>query len=241
MAFFDARDFWMTLKERESTWYYGAPTMHALIQKSGEENPKFLEYSKIRMVAAAAGPLPHTLSTQLRNTFNGAVVLPSYGMTECMPISYPPANYALEKPGCSVGRSKPDIAIYDPNTGKQCEVGEIGAVCVRGEIVMNEYETNKAETSSSSMEESGSGKAVPALVVNLPQKFFDGNWFDTGDVGRLDSDGFLFITGRSKEVINRGGEIISPIEIEDAIQSHPGVSESALVFSWHTKRCKSAS
>ena len=235
MAFFDARDFWMTLKARESTWYYGAPTMHALIQKSGEENPKFLEYSKIRMVAAAAGPLPHTLSTQLRNTFNGAVVLPSYGMTECMPISCPPANYELEKPGCSGRAMCPDIAIYDPNTGKQCEVGEIGAVCVRGEIVMNEYETNKAETSSSSMEESGSGKAVPALSGAQPTlaKFFDGNWFDTGDVGRLDSDGFLFITGRSKEVINRGGEIISPIEIEDAIQSHGGVSECACISVAH--------
>ncbi|CAL6335871.1 unnamed protein product [Bathycoccus prasinos] len=235
MAFFDARDFWMTLKARESTWYYGAPTMHALIQKSGEENPKFLEYSKIRLVAAAAGPLPHTLSTQLRKTFNGAVVLPSYGMTECMPISCPPANYALEKPGCSGRAMCPDIAIYDPNTGEECKVDEIGAVCVRGEIVMSEYEVDKADASSLAREGSVSGKSSPALSGAQPTlaKFFDGNWFDTGDIGRLDSDGFLFITGRSKEVINRGGEIISPIEIEDAIQSHAGVSECACISVAH--------
>jgi acyl-CoA synthetase (AMP-forming)/AMP-acid ligase II len=235
MAFFDARDFWMTLKARESTWYYGAPTMHALIQKSGEENPKFLEYSKIRLVAAAAGPLPHTLSTQLRKTFNGAVVLPSYGMTECMPISCPPANYALEKPGCSGRAMCPDIAIYDPNTGEECKTDEIGAVCVRGEIVMSEYEVDKADASSLAREGSVSGKSSPALSGAQPTlaKFFDGNWFDTGDIGRLDSDGFLFITGRSKEVINRGGEIISPIEIEDAIQSHAGVSECACISVAH--------
>ena len=127
MAFFDARDFWMTLKERESTWYYGAPTMHALIQKSGEENPKFLEYSKIRMVAAAAGPLPHTLSTQLRNTFNGAVVLPSCGMTECMPISCPPRITRWRNPDVPVGQCV-RISHLRPKY-RQLLMGEIGAVC----------------------------------------------------------------------------------------------------------------
>ena len=100
---------------------------------------------------------------------------------------------------------------------------------------MSEYEVDKADASSLAREGSVSGKSSPALSGAQPTlaKFFDGKWFDTGDIGRLDSDGFLFITGRSKEVINRGGEIISPIEIEDAIQSHAGVSECACISVAH--------
>lgn len=113
-----------------------------------------------------------------------------------MPISTPPLTYKLDRTGTSGIATGPELAILDPSD-KQVPPNEVGRICVRGEPVSNGYLRENGEIDKSA--------------------FNDDGWFDTGDMGYMDSDGYLYITGRSKEVINRGGEIISPFEVENAI------------------------
>jgi len=201
---FDPTIFWALLQRQKFNWYYAAPTMHQIILQSKEQefpNGK----AKLRMIANAAGGLLPSLARELRQTFS-ANVLPSYGMTECMPISSPPHTYQLEKPGTSGVAVGPEIGILNLQTLKPLPFGKEGPICVRGAPCFRGYGYNQADPSQ-------------ALV----KSFLDGGWFNTGDLGYMDSDGYLFITGRSKEVINRGGEIISPLEVEEAVVAHHGI------------------
>ena len=179
--------------------YYAAPTMHHAIMQSKPDTitPKGI---RIRMIANAAGGLLPSLARQLQDTFD-AVVLPSYGMTECMPIASPPTTYQLDRPGCSGVASGPHLSIRDPSDiERELPRGSIGTVSVRGIPTFDGYETHP-------------GSPLDTTV------FSSEGWFDTGDVGYMDSDGYLYVTGRSKEIINKGGEIISPLEVEEAISS----------------------
>ncbi len=120
-----------------------------------------------------------------------------------MPISTPPTDYKLERAGTSGVVVGPELCILGEE-GASLSAGKIGRICLRGEGVFPGY-----------LRQSEDG-----TKIEFDRSCFDNNgWFDTGDLGYLAADGFLFITGRSKEVINRGGEIISPFEIEDAIIS----------------------
>lgn len=209
MPFFDVDNFWEVLESKKCTWYYGAPTMHMLIVKSAEtmaKNDKGSVKTCVRFVANAAGPLQPATATELRRLFNNASVLPSYGMTECMPISCPPMGYALERPGTSGRSIGPEIGIID-DSGNLCPSGAVGNIMVRGPLVLTGYEGEAPGSSG----------------------FEPGGWFNTGDMGRMDDDGYLYVTGRTKEVINRGGEIISPVEIEEALASLPAVSECVAI------------
>lgn len=115
-----------------------------------------------------------------------------------MPVASPPLDHALDRPGTSGLAVGPEIAILDGND-IYVAPGVIGQICVRGEPVFSGYLHSDGELDKSSFNKNG--------------------WFGTGDLGYLDADGFLYITGRSKEVINRGGELISPFEVEEAIMA----------------------
>ncbi|KAJ7912998.1 hypothetical protein B0H13DRAFT_2471972 [Mycena leptocephala] len=156
----------------------------------------------IRMIANAAGGLLPGLAVDLRKTFQ-AVILPSYGMTECMPIASPSVSYRLERPGCSGIACGPYLSIREPsNIENAFAANRTGAICVRGLPTFQGYEVS------------------PDPDVPLDTSpFTSEGWFDTGDMGYIDEDGYLFVTGRSKEIINRGGEVISPFEIEEAIMT----------------------
>lgn len=216
-AAFDPNQFWDVVEDLAPTWYYASPSMHSMILEAAADRPDALAKSQIRLVCNAAGGLLPSLACQIRDTFK-CIVLPSYGMTECMPISTPPLGYLLDRSGTSGVSVGPEIAILDGNDNLITN-GTVGRISVRGSPVFGGY-------------------LKPNGTLDLSPFTADG-WFDTGDMGYLDTDGYLYVTGRSKEVINRGGELISPFEVEEAIviaaQKHDspifGRVSQALAFS----------
>ena len=190
--------------------------MHSTILAEAGERREALSKSRIRLVCNAAGGLLPSLALRIQNTFN-CTVLPSYGMTECMPISTPPMDYKMDRPGTSGVSVGPEISILD---GADINLPHHtnGRIAVRGPPLFPGYlETGRINRGC----------------------FNKNGWFDTGDMGYLDEDGYLYVTGRSKEVVNRGGELISPLEVEEAIMIAASRPESqiygriteALVFS----------
>ena len=190
--------------------------MHSTILAEAGERKDSLVKSRIRLVCNAAGGLLPSLALRLQETFK-CTVLPSYGMTECMPISTPPIDYKLDRPGTSGVDVGPEISILDgADNNLPCRTN--GRIAVRGSPLFPGYLK--------------SGR--------IDRSCFNKNgWFDTGDMGYLDGDGYLYVTGRNKEVVNRGGELISPLEVEEAIMiaaSRPssklyGRITEAMVFS----------
>ncbi|KAG7369620.1 AMP-binding enzyme [Nitzschia inconspicua] len=214
---FDADLFWSLLKRRSFNWYYAAPTMHQIILQTGKATigEDEIKSYKLKMIANAAGGLLPSLANEMRQTY-AAAILPSYGMTECMPISSPPATYDLSKPGTSGVPVGPEVGILNLSTMQSLPPGEEGPICVRGEPCFRGY-----------------GVLANDPDAKKPESFLKDGWFNTGDLGFLDKDGYLYITGRSKEVINRGGEIIPPMEVEEACIVHPDIQACAAFAAAH--------
>lgn len=118
-----------------------------------------------------------------------------------MPIASPLENYRLERPGTSGIACGPYLSIRDSNNLEVAlPAGHTGSVSVRGCPTFEGYEIS-------------ADSSVPLDT----SAFSSEGWFDSGDIGYMDSDGYLYVTGRSKEIINTGGEVVSPLEVEDAI------------------------
>ncbi|MFF2807048.1 AMP-binding protein [Streptomyces sp. NPDC058000] len=200
---FDATAFPDWLTSFTPTWYTAVPAIHQAIVGALTAHPDALQ-RPLRFVRSASAPLPPALRQALERAVQ-APVIDSYGMTEaCSIVTSNPLPPAARKPG-SVGVSiGNDIAVRGEN-GDLLPPGENGEIMLRGATVIGGYDHNPTADAAA---------------------FTDG-WLRTGDRGHLDEDGFLFLTGRIKEIINRGGTKISPIEVEEALLAHPAIAEAA--------------
>jgi acyl-CoA synthetase (AMP-forming)/AMP-acid ligase II len=203
-AKFNPLSFWRTARDTGATWYSAVPTIHQLLlarAEAGGSRPAGAE--KLRFIRSCSASLPPQVMHDLEAAF-GAPVLEAYGMTEAShQMSSNPLPPSERKAG-SVGRGTGvDISIMDAE-GRHLKTDERGEVVIKGANVIRGYENNPEANATS---------------------FSDG-WFRTGDQGFLDADGYLTLTGRIKELINRGGEKISPREIDEVLLAHPAVSEA---------------
>jgi acyl-CoA synthetase (AMP-forming)/AMP-acid ligase II len=199
---FSATKFWPLINEHGVTWYSAVPTIHQILLSRADADgaPR----SGLRFIRSCSAALAPAVFAQLEERF-GAPVLEAYGMTEAshQMSSNPLPAAGPRKPG-SVGRGTGvEIVILDEQ-GKILPRGQQGEVSIKGRNVMHGYRNN-AEANASS---------------------FSGGYFRTGDQGVLDADGYLTLTGRLKELINRGGEKISPLEVDAVLLEHPAVAEA---------------
>jgi acyl-CoA synthetase (AMP-forming)/AMP-acid ligase II len=194
--------FFGWLDEIKPTWYTAAPSLHRAIVARATRHADSVARTRLRLIRSSSAALRPELMAALERTF-GVPVLQSYGMTEAShQVASNPLPPADRKPG-SVGRpAGPEVAIMDA-AGNTLPQGETGEVVIRGANVTSGYEATPDENAST----------------------FVNGWFRTGDQGRFDEDGYLWLTGRFKELINRGGEKVSPLEIEAVIMEHPGVQQ----------------
>lgn len=193
------------IEELLPTWITAVPTMHQAILARARKTDAEPE-GRLRFLRSSSAALPPSVLADLEDLFK-APVIEAYGMTEAShQMSSNPLPPAKAKPG-SVGLpTGTEVAVMD-QAGSLLPDGEIGEIVIRGPNVTRGYEDNPAANA----------------------RAFSNGWFRTGDQGAFDEDGYLFITGRIKELINRGGEKISPREVDEALMSHPAVDQ-ALAF-----------
>lgn len=209
-AGFAASQFVDWLTEFQPTWYSAVPTMHqAILAKIKQQELK--QAHALRFIRSSSAALPPSVMHALEQTFC-VPVIEAYGMTEAShQITSNPLPPMQRKPG-SVGiAAGPEIAIMAEDRAVALATGQIGEVVVRGETVTSGYLDR----------EDANAKA-----------FADG-WFRTGDQGYLDEDGYLFLTGRLKELINRGGEKVAPREVDEALLAHPAVAQAVTFATPH--------
>jgi acyl-CoA synthetase (AMP-forming)/AMP-acid ligase II len=199
---FNALRFFAWMQEAAPTWYTAVPTMHQTILTRARHNEPIIKAHPLRFIRSSSSSLPPQVLAELEATF-GAPVVEAYGMTEaahqmaCNPL--PPG---VRKPGTVGLPAGPEVAIMD-EAGTLQPTGAVGEIVIRGDNVTLGYENNPK----------ANGEA------------FTAGWFRTGDQGVIDSDGFITITGRLKEIISRGGEKISPREIDEILMDHPAVQQ----------------
>jgi len=199
---FNALRFFAWMEESRPTWYTAVPTMHQAIVARAGSNREVISANPLRFIRSSSSAMPTQVIREIEQVFN-APLIESYGMTEAAhQMASNPLPPALRKPG-SVGiAAGPEVAIMD-ETGALLPAGSTGEVVIRGENVTRGYESNPKANA---------------------EAFVDG-WFRTGDQGVLDAEGYLTITGRLKEIINRGGEKVSPREVDEVLMDHPAVAQ----------------
>jgi acyl-CoA synthetase (AMP-forming)/AMP-acid ligase II len=211
---FNALKFFTWMEAVRPTWYTAVPTMHqAILTRAGRgTNPDTIREVALRLIRSSSSSLPPQVMAELEAAF-GAPVIESYGMTEAAhQMTSNPMPPAARKPGTVGVPAGPEVATMD-GQGALLAVGEIGEIVIRGANVTAGYENNPAANAEA----------------------FAAGWFRTGDQGRLDAEGYLTVTGRIKEIINRGGEKISPREVDEVMMDHPAVGQAVAFAVPHPK------
>ena len=209
---FNALRFFGWLDAVAPSWYSAVPTMHQAVIARSSRNRESVERAKLRFIRSSSASLPPQVLHELEDTF-GAPVVEAYAMTEaahqmtCNPL--PPDE---RKPGSVGPAAGPEVSVMD-EAGTLLDAGEVGEVVIRGPNVTPGYENNPTANAEA----------------------FTHGWFRTGDQGVMDADGYLTLTGRLKEIINRGGEKISPKEVDDVLMDHPAVRQVVTFAVPHAK------
>lgn len=212
---FDALRFFGWLRDADPTWYTAVPTMHQAILTRAPRNEETIRRARLRFVRSSSASLPPQVMVQLARTM-GAPVIESYGMTEAAhqmtsnPL--PPRN---QKPGSVGVEAGPLVRIAHEVESRLVE--GTGEVVISGPNVTPGYESNPEANAKSFFEANGR------------------RWFRTGDQGSFDGDGYLHLTGRLKEIINRGGEKVSPLEVDAVLMDHPAVAQCVTFAVPHPK------
>ncbi|MDU8912374.1 acyl--CoA ligase [Aestuariicoccus sp. MJ-SS9] len=200
---FNALNFFTMMAEAKPTWYTAVPTMHQAILSRAGRNAETIAANPLRFLRSSSASLPAQVMEQLRETF-GAPVIEAYGMTEaahqmcCNPMD-------RQKPGSVGVEAGPMVRIAHEIENRLVE--GTGEVCISGPNVTPGYESNPEANEKNFFEAEGH------------------RWFRTGDQGAFDEDGFLHLTGRLKEIINRGGEKVSPLEVDGVLMDHPAIAQ----------------
>ena len=202
---FSPTDFWPSLTHYGVTTVQGVPAMYSYIYNAAD--PKTIEFDKLklRMAFTGAAPMPVELIRGFKEKY-GVEVVDGYGLTEATGVSTTSSGIP-ENPG-SIGMAFPglEVEIMD-DANNILPYGERGEICVKGDAVMIGY-LNKPEATAESLKD---------------------GWLHTGDMGQMDERGYVYISGRKKEMINRGGENIYPREIEIPLEKHPKIAEVAII------------
>ncbi len=200
---FDAMKFFGWLDEFTPTWYSAVPTMHQMILARARRNSEAVERAKLRLIRSSSAALPPQVMRELEKTFQ-APVIESYGMTEAAhQMASNPLPPADRKPGSVGVAAGPEVSVMN-DAGELLKSGETAEIVIRGANITSGYDKNPEANETA----------------------FTNGWFRTGDQGYFDAEGYLFITGRLKEIINRGGEKISPREVDEVLLDHPAVRQA---------------
>jgi len=199
---FNALKFFGWMKECKPTWYTAVPTMHQTILARAAGNMDVIEANPMRFIRSSSSSMPPQVIAELERIFKTPLI-ESYGMTEAAhQMASSPLPPGKRIPG-SVGiAAGPEIGIMDI-AGELLAAGEVGEIVIRGENVTLGYENNDKANAEG----------------------FTNGWFRTGDQGTMTVDGYVTLTGRLKEIINRGGEKISPREVDEVLMDHPAVAQ----------------
>ena len=209
---FNAFRFFAQFDEARPTWFTAVPTMHQALLGLAARNAEIIGRGRLRFIRSSSASLPPQVMTAVEEAFH-VPVIESYGMTEAAhqmasnPL--PPRPHFAGSVGIAAG---PEIAIMD-DVGNLLLTGALGEVVIRGPNVTAGYENNPEANA----------------------KAFTNGWFRTGDQGTLDAAGYLRLTGRLKEIINRGGEKVSPLEVDEVLMDHPAVAQVVTFAMPHSK------
>lgn len=203
---FDALRFFGWLRDADPTWYTAVPTMHQAILSRAPRNADIIKGARLRFLRSSSASLPGPVMEKLFETF-GAPVVEGYGMTEAAhQMCSNPLAAGSQKPGAVGVPAGPEVRIAHEVEPKLTD-GGVGEVVISGPNVTPGYESNPDANAKNFFEAEGK------------------RWFRTGDQGTFDSDGYLILTGRLKEIINRGGEKVSPLEIDGVLSAHPAIAQ----------------
>jgi long-chain acyl-CoA synthetase len=205
---FSVGNYWQLVAEHRCTWINVVPTIIAYLLNAPDPREAGLDISCVKFCRSASAPLPPELHRAFEAKF-GIGIIETFGMTEtnapCFTNPLEPSRRRIGSPGQAYGN---EAKIVEPKTGERQPAGVVGEIMLRGENVMKCYYKDPATTA----------KTLRA----------DG-WLHSGDLGYMDEDGFVFVTGRIKELIIKGGENIAPREIDEALLAHAAVLEAAAV------------